>query len=191
MSAALWVLQRVGSESFPYRLQLPRNDGAALLTLRVQDRWPAANRNIFCLRENEPPDEGQPVEEIERVPVLALKRRGLRLPVVLDRPRYKRCDFLFLKKPYKGKPSEEYEQIYWQTQRSMVQRRPRVSVVSQRGPPDTPSALPARRSTPGRSLAPLSSAPSYLPVTTPSLMVTGLWRWLSVRLSTICLPTSE
>ncbi|HET9477688.1 MAG TPA: ERCC4 domain-containing protein, partial [Dehalococcoidia bacterium] len=106
----------------------------ALLTLRVQDRWPAANRNIFCLREKEPPGEEEVIEEVERLPVVALQRRGVRLSVVLDRARYKRCDFLFLKRAFKGKPSEEYEQIYWQTQRSMVQRRPRVSMVSQRGP---------------------------------------------------------
>jgi len=134
MSAGLWVLQRTNADRFPYRLQILRNDGAPLLTLRVQDRWPAANRNIFCLREDEPPDGGEVLEEVERVPVAALQRRGVRLSVILQRPRYKRCDFLFLKKAYKGKPSEAYEQIYWQTQRSMVQRRPRISMVSQRGP---------------------------------------------------------
>jgi len=134
MSAGLWILQRTNAGRFPYRLQIVRNNGAPFLTLRVQDRWPAANRNIFCLREKEPPAEDETLEEIERIPVLALQRRGVRLSVVLERPRYKRCDFLFLRRAYKGKPSDEYEQIYWQTQRSMVQRRPRVSLVSSRGP---------------------------------------------------------
>lgn len=133
MSAGLWILERSASDRFPFRLQILRGD-APYLTLRVQDRWPAANRNIFCLREKEPPEDGELLEEIERIPVVALQRRGPRLSVILDRPRYKRCDFLFLTKTTKGPPAREYEQIYWQTQRSMVQRRPRVSMVSARGP---------------------------------------------------------
>ena len=94
--------------------------------LRVQDRWPAAGRNIFCLREKEPPEEGEIIEELERVPLLALSRRGPRLSVVLERRRYKRCDFLFLEKEYKGRPGETYEQIFWMTETSMRQRRPRA-----------------------------------------------------------------
>ena len=133
MAAGLWILQRCVADRFPFRLQILRGD-APFLTLRVQDRWPAANRNIFCLREKDAPDDSEILEEIERVPIVALQRRGLRLSVILDRSRYKRCDFLFLTKMTKGSPAREYEQIYWQTQRSMVQRRPRVSMVSQRGP---------------------------------------------------------
>lgn len=68
--------------------------------------------------------------EVERVPVVALQRRGRRLSVVLERSRYKRCDFLFLTRAYKGWPSGEYEQIFWQTQLSMRQRRPRVRLPS-------------------------------------------------------------
>jgi hypothetical protein len=133
MVAGLWILQRGASDRFPYRLQVIRGD-APYLTLRVQDRWPAANRNIFCLREKDAPADGELLEEIERVPIVALQRRGPRLSVILDRPRYKRCDFLFLTRTTKGPPAREYEQIYWQTQRSMVQRRPRVSMISARGP---------------------------------------------------------
>src|SRR3990172_5686465 len=133
MVAGLWILQRGASDRFPYRLQVIRGD-APYLTLRVQDRWPAANRNIFCLREKDAPADGELLEEIERVPIVALQRRGPRLSVILDRPRYKRCDFLFLTKTTKGPPAREYEQIYWQTQRSMVQPRPRVSLISARGP---------------------------------------------------------
>ncbi len=114
-----------------------------MLILRVQDRWPAANRNIFCLREKEPLEEGEVLEEIERVPIVALQRRGIRLSVVLERGRYKRCDFLFLSKTYKGRPSDGYEQIFWQTQRSMVQHRPKVRLVSAVGLATTRSRLPA------------------------------------------------
>lgn len=129
MTVGHWILERCASERFPYRLQILKGQEPQL-TLRVQDRWPAANRNIFCLREKEPPEVGEVQEEIERVPVVALQRRGRRLSVVLDRKRYKRCDFLFLSKTYKGRPSKEYEQIFWVTQTSMRQRRPRARLVS-------------------------------------------------------------
>jgi len=125
MAIGLWIMERCASERFPYRLRILK--GRELwLSLRVSDRWPAANRNIFCLREKEPPVPGEILEEVERVAVVALQRRGRRLSVVLDRSRCKRCDFLFLTKAYKARPSEEYEQIFWQTQQSMRQRRPRV-----------------------------------------------------------------
>ncbi len=128
-----WVLERCASERFPYRLQVSQNEGRKII-LRVQDRWPAAGRNIFCLRETEPPPAGEVLETVEDVVIVALQRRGIRLSVVLDRPRYKRCDFLFLKRKYKGKQSEEYEQIFWQTQQSMRQRRPAVRLASRRVP---------------------------------------------------------
>ncbi|HLF77865.1 MAG TPA: ERCC4 domain-containing protein [Dehalococcoidia bacterium] len=123
-SVGTWVLERSPDEKFPYRLQIIDNQGRSLV-LKAQDRWPAANRNIFCLRENDQ-TEIQDGEELERVSIIALQRRGIRLSLVLDRGRYKRCDFLFLKKEYKNRPGVTYEQIYWQTQTSMTQRRPTV-----------------------------------------------------------------
>jgi hypothetical protein len=128
-TAGLWILGRCARDRFPYRLQILRGE-VPWLTLRVQDRWPAANRNMFCLREKEPPEPDEVLEEIERFPVVALQRRGLCLSIVLDRKRYKRCDFLLLSKAYKGRPSEEYEQVFWVTQQSMRQRRPRAWLVS-------------------------------------------------------------
>jgi hypothetical protein len=56
----------------------------------------------------------------------------MRLSVVLDRPRYRRCDFLFLTRPPKdGAPQE---QIFWQTQASMTQHRTKIApgVVNRR-----------------------------------------------------------
>src|SRR6059036_2574405 len=123
-STGFWVLERCASERFPYRLQITNEDQR--LILRVQDSWPAAGRNIFCLREREPPAPGEVLETVEELRIMALQRRGMRLSVVLDRPRYKRCDFLFAKKNHKDQPSAEYEQIFWQTQLSMRQRRPAV-----------------------------------------------------------------
>jgi len=128
MSQGIWILERCASERFPYRLRIER-DGRDWLVLRAQDKWPAANRNIFCLREKLSPREGEVLEEVERVLVKAIDRRGIRLSVVLDRKRYKRCDFLFLEKEYKGRPGETYEQIFWITQASMRQRRPRARLA--------------------------------------------------------------
>lgn len=127
----LWILERCASERFPYRLRIEQNGRE--LVLRVQGRWPGAGQNIFCLREREPPSPEEVLEEVERVPVTAIQRRGIRLSVVLDRPRYKRCDFLFLTRTYKNAPSRQYEQIFWQTQSSIRQRRPRITLSTGRG----------------------------------------------------------
>jgi len=129
MIKGTWILERCVSDRFPYRLQIFRGDNPWLV-LRTQDRWPTASRHIFCLREEEPPSPDEMLEELERVDIIAFNERGRRLSVVLDRKRYKRCDFLFLKKPYKGRPGESYEQIFWLTQRSIEQHRPTFKLVS-------------------------------------------------------------
>ncbi|WP_223144621.1 ERCC4 domain-containing protein [Deferribacter autotrophicus] len=98
------------------------------MALRVQDKWPGQKGNIFCLREDNRKMD-PPIEEIERVPVISLKRIGKRLVVVLDRPINKRCDFLFLKKKYKTKDGE-YEQIFWRTQQALKERKPRVKLIT-------------------------------------------------------------
>jgi len=85
---------------------------------------------IFCLREKESPQPGEVLEEAERVDIVAFHERGRRLSVVLDRKRYKRCDFLFLDKPYKDRPGESYEQIFWLTQKAITQHRPAYKGVT-------------------------------------------------------------
>jgi len=124
-----WILEQCASDRFPYRLQIQR-EGKPWLILRTQDRWPAAGKRIFCLREEEPPDSDEVIEELGRVNIVAFHERGRRLSVILDRKRYKRCDFLFLTKAYKDRPGESYEQIFWLTQRSMTQHRPAYKLVS-------------------------------------------------------------
>jgi len=131
MVAGTWILERTGNDRFPYRLQIIIS-GKSWLVLRTQDRWPAAGKHIFCLREEEPPEPDETLEEIEQVNIIALNERGRRSSIVLDRKRYKRCDFLFLKKSYKGRPGESYEQIFWLTQRSIEQHRPSFKLVSRR-----------------------------------------------------------
>ncbi len=122
MAKGTWILEKGTNDRFPYRLQVIK-EGKLWVALRAQDQWPAAGKNIFCLREIEPPVPEEAFEEVERCGILAFNERGPRVSVVLDRKRYKRCDFLFLKKPYKNKPGESYEQIFWLTQRSIEQHR--------------------------------------------------------------------
>jgi len=128
MAKGTWILERTQNDRFPFRLQIIRGD-KPWLTLRTQDRWPAAGRHIFCLREEEPPEPDEMLAELERVSIVAFNERGRRISVVLDRKRYKRCDFLFLKKSYKGRPGESYEQIFWLTQRSIEQHRPSFKLI--------------------------------------------------------------
>ncbi len=129
----LFILEQVDNERFPYRLTL-RQGEKLLLALRVQEKWPGQKGNVFCLREDAGAADGdwQPPEgEIERVPVVSLKRYGKRLAVVLDRPKNKRCDFLFLMKKYKNRDGE-YEQIFWRTQKALTQNRPKVKLSTYR-----------------------------------------------------------
>jgi len=121
----LWILESIDNPKFPYLLTI-RQDGRTLLRLRVQERWPGQKGHVFCIREE---DEGlhRIIEEVQRVPVVSLKRYGKRLAVVLDRPKNKRCDFLFLTKKYKSKEGE-YEQIFWRTERGLKERKPRVKL---------------------------------------------------------------
>ncbi|MCX7991513.1 MAG: ERCC4 domain-containing protein [Proteobacteria bacterium] len=125
----LYILESVNNPKFPYRLTI-RHGNEIVLALRVQDKWPGQKGHIFCLREEKREFE-LPVEEIERVSVVSLKRFGKRLSLVLDRPKNKRCDFLFLTKKYKNKEGE-YEQIFWRTQKILKENRPKVKITTYR-----------------------------------------------------------
>lgn len=109
-----WRLERTPDPKFPYRISLEQ-DGVVTLALRAKERWPGPKGNVFCLREREPPAADEDREELERVAVTSLRRQGKKLALVLDRPKRRRCDFLFLTKPYKNRPGH-YEQIFFRTQ---------------------------------------------------------------------------
>jgi ERCC4-type nuclease len=126
MNSLWWILESTDNQKFPYRLSIKKDD-VTVLCLRVQNRWPGAGSQIFCLKDSE--DYSEPLKEIERVPVVSLNRYGKRLSVVLDRPTNKRCEFLFLKKKYKKKDGE-YEQIFWRTQQGLKERKPRVRLTA-------------------------------------------------------------
>ena len=128
MSEIWWILEAVGDKKFPYRLTIKKKNDT-LLRLKAQDRWPVGKGNIFCLRD-EGGIESLSGEESERIPVISLRRFGKRLSVVLDRPKYKRCEFLFLKKRYKTRDGE-YEQIFWRTQQALKERKPKVKLTAQ------------------------------------------------------------
>ncbi|MEA1935509.1 MAG: ERCC4 domain-containing protein [Thermodesulfobacteriota bacterium] len=121
----LWILESIENEKFPYLLTI-KQDETTLLSLRVQERWPGQKGHVFCIREEDDADRWI-IEEVERVPVVSLRRYGKRLAVVLDRPKNKRCDFLFLTKKYKSREGE-YEQIFWRTERGLKERKPRVKL---------------------------------------------------------------
>jgi hypothetical protein len=135
MTQGVWILEQCADERFPYRLQILKGS-EPWLVLRTQDRWPAAGKDIFCLREEELPGPGEVLSQIERVPIVAFHERGRRVSVVLDRKRYKRCDFLFLSKTYKNRPGERYEQVFWLTQRSIEQHRPSAKLIRRPAAPD-------------------------------------------------------
>jgi hypothetical protein len=121
-----WVLERCASARFPFRVQVLGYSGQARVRPARPGPLARGQPQHLCLREKEAPEPGEVIQELERVPIIAIQRRGVRVSLVLDRGRYKRCDFLFIRHTYKQRPNESYEQIYWQTQTSMVQRRPTV-----------------------------------------------------------------
>jgi hypothetical protein len=119
--ATRWRVFETGDDRFPYRIAIVQG-ASETLVLRTQARWPGPGRQVFCLRETEPP-ETLP-EPLEDVAVAQVRRFGRKLSLVLDRNRQKRCDFLFLKKSYKNQPGE-YEQIFFRTQQSLRQHKSR------------------------------------------------------------------
>lgn len=118
----LWRIHHIDHDRFPWRISIVRS-GEEVLVLRAQSRWPGSGQQVFCLRETEPPED-LPDEPVEEVVVGHIRRFGRKLSIALERNRNKRCDFLFLKKPYKNQPGE-YEQIFFRTQKSLRQHKSR------------------------------------------------------------------
>jgi len=143
-----WILEKTGDKKFPFRLRIEK-EGQTILSLYVQDRWPGQKGHIFCLQSrDETEDLTSRAVEVERVPIISVKRYGKRMAVVLDRTRNKRCDFLFLTKKYKTKEGE-YEQIFWRTQKALTERRPRVKLTA-RGHPSLHVAIDSSERYPWR-----------------------------------------
>lgn len=94
-----------GDSRLPYLLRLPLEGG---LILKARAPWPATAR-VYCHRFEEPWPEDTDI--VEQTPVLACRRRGAAIDLVLDRPRLSRSQFVFTQ--VKGR-----EAIFWQTQKT-------------------------------------------------------------------------
>lgn len=117
-----WLLFKTGEEKFPYKIYLEEKPNEFLI-LKVQARWPGPGKKIFCISEGyihqEEIADTEPVEECN---IILLKRFGRKLNLILDRKTKRRCWFIFLKKEYKTRPGNYYEQIFWITQSAMKMR---------------------------------------------------------------------
>ena len=118
-----WILEKTQNARFPYRLSIRQAD-ENYIVLRAQHHWPGSKGNVFCIREIRF-DSDEVLEQVEKVRIISMNEFGKRLSISLDRPVRKRCDFLFLKKKYKN-TGKEYEQIFWQTQKGLEEKRPKV-----------------------------------------------------------------
>jgi hypothetical protein len=105
--------------SLPYLIKLPLGDG---LVLKAHDTWPRTNR-VYCHREPAWPNNPDIVED---VPVLACRRRGVAIDLVLDRPRENRSQLVFTRLP-SGR-----EGIFWQTRKVITQARPGARIPGRR-----------------------------------------------------------
>lgn len=122
---AQWRVEKSQSPRFPFRISIEQN-GRLLFAVRAQSDWPAPGGQIFCLREREH-DPGEALEPIETVPIASLHRVGVKLAVVLDRPRRKRCEFLSLVRERKD-GSGTYEQVFFRTESAVRAHRSRGRV---------------------------------------------------------------
>jgi len=115
-----WLIYSNPGSHFPYWLFIEEKPGV-FLSLKVQERWPGPGKKIFCKVDGMVNVDSLPAEElVEECNIISQKRYGKKLTIILDRKIKKRCWFLFLKKEYKTKPGEYYDQTFWITQASAV-----------------------------------------------------------------------
>jgi hypothetical protein len=120
-----WTVERTASRRFPYRIAVEQ-DGRLLFAVRARSPWPGPGQQIFCVRERTL-DPAEPLEPVERVPVIHLTRVGRKLSIVLDRPQRKRCELLAVTRPYRGREGT-YEQIFFRTESGIRAHRSRTRV---------------------------------------------------------------
>lgn len=120
----LWIITRTRLARFPFRIRIERQ-GRAIFAVRAQSSWPGPGQQIFCLRD-ETPDQPDPGEEIERVPILGMDRVGRKLAVSLDRGMRKRAEFLSITKTRADGAS--YQQIFFRTESGIRAHRSRARV---------------------------------------------------------------
>ncbi len=104
----------------PYLLRLPLEGG---LVLKARDTWPRSSR-VYC----HPYEEEWPAdaEVVEETPIASIRRRGIVVDLVLDRPRLTRSQFVFAEA--RGRPA-----IFWQTQKAAKSANPGARIPRGRG----------------------------------------------------------
>lgn len=119
-----WLIYKQQDEKFPFCLYIEETPGN-FLCLNAQERWPGPGKKIFCqLRGNSQQADLPQEKPLEECGIITAHRYGRRLIIILDRKIKRRCWFVFIKKEYKTRPGEFYEQIFWITQASERIRRP-------------------------------------------------------------------
>ena len=100
--------------SLPYLLRVPY--GADGVLLKARETWPRTAK-VYCHRVEEWPTDA---EIVDRVAVRSCTRRGAAIDLVLDRARENRSQFVM------SFARGGRQAIFWQTQRTAKQARPRV-----------------------------------------------------------------
>lgn len=119
-----WIMFKQENERFPFRLCIEEQPDD-FLVLSVQERWPGPGKKIFCAPDGRCRENALPAEvPLETCNIVDVQRYGRKMNIILDRKIKKRCWFIFLKKEYKMRPGEVYDQIFWITQSSAAARRP-------------------------------------------------------------------
>jgi len=106
---------REAGSALPFLLHLPLADGG--LWLKAKESWPRSSR-VFCYPAKTP-DEN--VEILERVPVVACRRNGLAIDLVLDRGLHRRSQFISV-------VNRGRRQIFWQTPKAAKAARPGLRI---------------------------------------------------------------
>lgn len=106
--------------SLPFVLRIPYGEAGVLL--KARETWPRTQK-VYCHRVEEWPDDA---EIVERVPVRSCTRRGAAIDLVLDRGRENRSQFVM------SFAKGGRQAIFWQTQRTAKQARPRVNLPTAR-----------------------------------------------------------
>lgn len=127
---SVWAVERTRHPRFPYRISIEQ-EGRLILAVRAQSAWPGPGQQIFCLRERAL-DPTEPLEPVERVPVLHLTQVGRKLTLALDRPTRKRCEFLTVEKPRKDGQGT-LEQVFFRTEQGIRGHRSRSRVELRAG----------------------------------------------------------
>lgn len=106
----------------PFLLHLPLGDHS--VWLKAKDSWPRSSR-VFCLPAECPSAE---LEIVARIPVVACRRNGPAIDLILDRGLHRRSQFVFV-------VNRGRQQIFWQTAKAAKAARPglRIPYVAWRG----------------------------------------------------------